>query len=63
MRLFEPIELPGGRLVPIRFPAEQHVLEDLGRIPTAADWLRCLRAEPWMTRNARRLSRDLEEAA
>jgi hypothetical protein len=30
----------GGRTVPVRILGEQHVREDLGRIPTAADWLR-----------------------
>jgi hypothetical protein len=28
------------RIVPVRWIAEQHVREDLDRIPTAADWLR-----------------------
>ena len=28
-----------GRIIPVRFVGEQHVLEDLGRIPTVADWL------------------------
>jgi hypothetical protein len=39
-----------GRIVPIRIIGEQHVLEDLGRIPTLADWLRCIHPEPWMGR-------------
>ena len=39
-----------GRAVPTRLIGEQHVLEDLGRIPTLADWLRCIRPEPWMGR-------------
>src|SRR6476620_4621474 len=42
-----------GRVVPVRQIGEQHVREDLGRIPTAADWLRCLRLEPWMLRSSR----------
>jgi len=37
-----------GRILPIRFIGEQHVKEDLGRIPTVQDWLRCIRPEPWM---------------
>src|SRR5437016_1525416 len=39
-----------GREVPVRQLGEQHVLEDLGRIPTAADWLREIRVQPWMLR-------------
>ncbi len=39
-----------GRIVPVRFVAEQHVTEDLGRIPSFADWARCIRPEPWMGR-------------
>ncbi len=39
-----------GRHVPVRLIAEQHILEDLGRIPSFADWVRCIRPEPWMGR-------------
>jgi hypothetical protein len=39
-----------GREVPVRLIAEQHILEDLGRIPSFADWVRCIRPEPWMGR-------------
>lgn len=48
------------KLIPVRWVGEQHVQEDLGHIPTAADWLRRLQAEPWMNRS-RRLSRELEQ--
>lgn len=44
-----------GRHVPVRLIAEQHILEDLGRIPSFADWVRCLRPEPWMGRVGTRL--------
>ena len=37
-----------GRDVPVRFIGEQHVLEDLGRIPAASDWLREIKLQPWM---------------
>ncbi len=40
--------IPGGRDIPVRWVAEQHVREDLGQIPTVADWLRCIKPEPWM---------------
>jgi hypothetical protein len=36
------------RVVPVRFIGEQHVLEDLGRIPTVADWLGRIQPETWM---------------
>lgn len=39
-----------GREVPVRLIGEQHVIEDLGFIPSFADWVRCIRPEPWMGR-------------
>lgn len=39
-----------GRVVPVRFIAEQHIIEDLGRIPSFADWARAIRLEAWMGR-------------
>ena len=32
----------------MRFIGEQHVLEDLGRIPSVADWLARIQPEAWM---------------
>ena len=37
-----------GRVVNIRDLAEDHVLEDLGRIPSLDDWVRNMPLEPWM---------------
>lgn len=37
-----------GRNVQVRDIAEQHVIEDLGFIPSLSDWLGCLPNEPWM---------------
>lgn len=37
-----------GRVVPVRFIAEQHVIEDLGRIPSVSDWLGEMPLKPWM---------------
>ena len=37
-----------GTQVPVRYVGEQHVKEDLGRIPTAADWLSQIQPRPWM---------------
>lgn len=39
-----------GRVVPVRIIAEMHIVEDLGRIPSFADWVRAIRPEPWMGR-------------
>ena len=69
VELFPPIKihvLVNGerkeKVIPIRWVAEQHVIEDLGHIPTAADWLRGLTTvEPWMNRNARKLSVEQEQ--
>lgn len=37
-----------GQHIPVRILGEQHVMEDLGWIPSMADWLRCIKPEPWM---------------
>jgi hypothetical protein len=50
------ITISTGRRIPVRWIGEQHVREDMGRIPTAQDWLECMRPEAWMTRNAVGLS-------
>lgn len=39
-----------GKKVPVRFIAEQHVIEDLGFIPTLADWLKHIKPQKWMVR-------------
>lgn len=44
------LTLSTGRIVPVRLIGEQHVIEDLGRIPSFADWAKCLQLEPWMGR-------------
>lgn len=44
------ITLSTGRIVPVRLIAEQHVIEDLGYIPSFADWVRAIKPEPWMGR-------------
>ena len=43
-----------GKEVFVRDVAEQHVLEDLGFIPSLSDWLREMPAQPWMA-GARKL--------
>ena len=37
-----------GKQVPVRYLGEQHVREDLGRIPTAQDWLSHIKPARWM---------------
>jgi hypothetical protein len=37
-----------GRVVHVRDVAEQHVLEDLGFIPSLSDWLKEMPPQPWM---------------
>ena len=50
-RLFgTTLALSTGRVIPVRWIGEQHVREDLGRIPSFADWARAIRPEPWMGR-------------
>jgi len=51
-----------GRAVPVRMIAEQHIIEDLGRIPSFADWVRCIKPEPWMGRVGLRLDAEQTEA-
>jgi hypothetical protein len=48
----ETLTLSTGRKIPVRWVAEQHVQEDLGFIPTLADWLRQIDPLPWMSRGA-----------
>jgi hypothetical protein len=45
--------LSTGKVIPTRWIGEQHVREDLGRIPSFADWVRAIRPEPWMGRASR----------
>jgi len=51
-----------GKVVPVRLIGEQHVREDLGRIPGFADWARAIRPEPWMGR-AQPVEREVEPFA
>jgi len=37
-------------VIPVRWIGEQHVREDLGFIPSFADWAKAIRPEPWMGR-------------
>lgn len=45
------ITTSAGRVVPVRYVAEQHIKEDCGGVvPTVADWLSKMRRETWMSR-------------
>lgn len=46
----ETIANAAGRVVPVRLIGEQHVLEDLGTIPSFAEWARLIKPRPWMLR-------------
>lgn len=39
-----------GKTVPTRLVGEQHVMEDVGFIPSFADWARLIQPERWMLR-------------
>jgi hypothetical protein len=52
-----------GRDVPVRMIAELHIVEDLGRIPSFADWVRCIKPKPWMGRVGTRLDEEQTESA
>ena len=53
-RLFgTTLTLASGRQIPTRWIGEQHVREDLGRIPSFADWARAIHPAPWMGRTQR----------
>ncbi len=43
-----------GKVIPVRFIGEQHVKEDLGRIPTLQDWFQNIRIQPWMAKSGDR---------
>jgi hypothetical protein len=53
------IILSSGRIIPTRWVGEQHVIEDLGFIPSFADWMKSIRPEPWMGR-ARHIELEVE---
>jgi hypothetical protein len=53
-RIFGPtISLSTGRVISTRWVGEQHVQQDLGFIPSFADWMRAIRPLPWMGRAGR----------
>ncbi len=53
------LKLETGIIVPVAAIAEQHMIEDFGRIPSVQDWLSNLKPQPWMASKARKLSIEL----
>jgi hypothetical protein len=52
--IFGPtISLSTARVTPTRSVGEQRVQQDLGFIPSFADWIRPIRPLPWMGRAGR----------
>lgn len=52
-----------GKEVPVRFIAEQHVMEDLGWIPTIKDYLEHMTQAGWMFKpgEGRKLLKEIKE--
>lgn len=48
-----------NRVVPVRYIGEQHVEEDLGRIPTLQDWFSQIQPVPWMLGRGKSLEKEL----
>lgn len=59
MEVFGPtLDIPrthGTLKVPVRQIAERHILEDIGWLPTHADWIRGLAINPWMSGAQRKM--------
>lgn len=47
-RIFGRVRLIGHAEVPVRLIAEQHILEDLGWLPSPADYIREMQTAQWM---------------
>lgn len=50
-----------GRVLPTRYIGEQHVLEDVGHIPSLQDWLEPIQAQPWMHNRPQHTDKDIAE--
>ena len=57
------LQIGEDRQVPTRVVAERHVLEDLGQIPTLADWLRHMNLTSWMRRTTPQMRTDRMQLA
>lgn len=50
-----------GKVVPVRLIGEQHVTEDLGFVPSFADWGRLIQPQTWMLKG-RQLDQPTSDA-
>lgn len=48
-----------GRVIPVRYIGEQHVREDLGRIPSIQDWFLNIQPQKWMHRGPQEVCSDI----
>jgi hypothetical protein len=53
--------LSTGRVIPTRWIGEQHVREDLGFIPSFADWAMAIRPKRWMGRASKVIQGEEEK--
>lgn len=57
------IKIGNGKRVPVRTIGEQHVMDDLGWIPSVKDWLQFIQPQPWMGRTPFRPQTDDQSGA
>lgn len=52
-----------GKMVPVRAIGEQHILEDIGFIPTIKDYLDCMEQKNWMYKpgEGRKMLREIKD--
>lgn len=53
-RIFGPTILVGRIQVPVKQVAERHIIEDLGWLPTPADYLKDLEVQQWFSGSRRK---------
>jgi hypothetical protein len=46
--IFGRTRLIGGRQIPVRLIAEQHIMEDLGWLPSPSDYIKDMTVSAWM---------------
>jgi hypothetical protein len=54
------ITLSNGKSIPTRWVGEQHVKEDLGRIPSIQDWFSAITPQKWMGQT-KKLEEELDD--
>lgn len=52
-----------GKVIPVRYVAEQHVREDLGFIPSLQDWYSNIQVQPWMHKRPQETDDDTYKQA